>query len=272
MPLTTVLLRTIGGFALALCIARVAYRRGALSASGARAAVLSGSVAATAGVRWALLLIAYFFSAVAVTHWRHGRKTARARSLVAKPGARDARQVFANGAVFSVAAVGAAITGNATSAAAALGALATSAADTWATEIGSACDGDVRMPGTWRRVPVGRSGGVSAAGTVALFLGSVVFGMFAAALGFSADAVRGAVVGGVVGALADSLLGGIVQERRQCLGCSLVTERRTHECREGVVSDTQIVGGVRGFDNDWVNLTSTAVGAVVAALISRGGA
>src|SRR5918997_262513 len=76
------------------------------------------------------------------TRLRGAEKAQRTGDVVAKGGARDAFQVVANGGLFAVMALAAAALAPGsplarTFAAAALGALAASAADTWATEIGS---------------------------------------------------------------------------------------------------------------------------------------
>lgn len=65
--------------------------------------------------------------------------------------------------------------------------------------------------------------------------------------------------GGVAGSLVDSLVGASVQERLWCPACDASTERRVHSC--GTTSVHR--GGIRGVDNDIVNLMSTLAGAVV---------
>ncbi|HJU73056.1 MAG TPA: DUF92 domain-containing protein [Gemmatimonadaceae bacterium] len=261
--------RALVGFLLAFIIVLVARRREKLSTSGALTALVIGTLAMTADVRWGLLLVAYFVIAVLLSTWRHAEKSARTSAIVAKTGPRDAVQVFANGGVYVFLALASAFLHSDVMTAAAIAAIATSMADTSATEIGSAVGGEPRSMITWARVPPGTSGAVSALGTVAMIAGSTLLGMFALVLGFDWEVVRAAIVGGVAGALADSLLGSTVQERRSCPACGTLTERRLHNCHPaGVVTD--VVGGVRGFDNDWVNLTSTVIGAFAAGL-SRGG-
>lgn len=258
------------GFAIALGIATVARQRSLLRTSGAIAAVVMGTLAMSAGVRWGVLLVVYFLAATSLSAWRHAEKALRTGSMVEKTGPRDAWQVLANGSVFVVGALGAALTDAPFAIAAALGALAASMADTAATEVGSAIGGEPRSMVTGQQVAPGQSGGVTLAGTLAMVVGSGVIGACAAILGSSSGVVWSAFAGGIVGALADSLLGSTVQERRQCPACGTLTERRLHSCSP-VAAPTAVVGGVRGFDNDWVNLTSTAIGALVAAVLSPGG-
>jgi uncharacterized membrane protein len=66
----------------------------------------------------------------------------------------------------------------------------------------------------------------------------------------------GVAVAGVTGSLVDSALGELVQERRWCSGCMSRTEARIHRC--GTV--TEHAGGLRGVDNDVVNLACTVAG------------
>lgn len=263
-------LRTLIGFSLAVVISLVARRRGLLSTNGALTSVILGTLAVSAGVQWGVLLVVYFVIATALSRWKHAEKSARTASVVQKTGARDAFQVVANGAVFVAAALGATIWDSATLTAAALGALAASMADTSATEMGAAFGGAPRSLTSGERMAPGLSGGVTLVGTLALLAGSAVVGTSSRLLGFSTVAAWSAFAGGIVGALADSLLGSTLQERRHCPACGALTERRLHNCQPAGV-ETMVVGGIRRFDNDWVNLTSTAIGAVVATILSRGG-
>lgn len=262
--------RVIVGFAIALGIALVALRRAVLTSSGAVAAIAMGTLAMSAGVRWGALLVAYFFAATTLSKWRHAEKTSRTASVVANTGPRDAWQVLANGSVFVAAALVAELSDASWAVSAAVGALAASMADTSATEIGSAIGGAPRSIVTGHKVLPGQSGGVTIAGTLALVAGSGVIGTCALLLGFGGSIAWSAIASGSAGALADSLLGSMVQERRQCPACGTLTERRLHSCSP-VAVPTAVVGGVRGFDNDWVNLTSTMIGAFVAAVFYGGG-
>ncbi|MGH7696229.1 MAG: DUF92 domain-containing protein, partial [Gemmatimonadaceae bacterium] len=242
-----------------------------LSTNGALASVILGTLAMTAGVRWGALLVGYFVSATGLSRWKHGEKSARTASIVQKTGARDAFQVLANGVVYVVVALAATIWNAPALAAAALGAIAAAMADTSATEIGGAVGGPPRSLTSGKRIAAGLSGGVTLFGTLAMVAGSALVGMFGRLLGFGAVAAWSAFAGGIAGALADSLLGSTLQERRQCPACGVPTERRLHNCQPAGV-ETMVVGGIRRLDNDWVNLTSTAIAAVVAAIFSRGGA
>ncbi len=250
-------------------IAFLGWHRRTLTRGGAAAAVVIGTLAVAAGVRWGALLVMYFVASVFLSAWRHADKDARTADVVAKTGPRDAWQVMANGVAYVTLALAAEWWKSDVVAGAALGALTASMADTSATEIGSAVGGRPRSILSWQPVAPGTSGGVTALGTLAMFSGSALLGLIALLLGFGGGSVWAAIIGGNAGALADSLLGSTLQERRICPSCGTLTERRRHGCQPAGVG-TDVISGIRGFDNDWVNLTSTVIGAA-AATISRGG-
>jgi uncharacterized protein (TIGR00297 family) len=145
------------------------------------------------------------------------------------------------------------------------GALAASAADTWATEVGTLAVGEPRSILTWRRVPVGTSGGVSLEGTLAMIAGAVFIGGLTALLGWTLEVAIRVTIGGIVGAVADSVLGATVQARRWCDTCNRETERLTHDCG----AETRALRGLGWIDNDIVNFLSGALGGLLAALLSK---
>ena len=71
--------------------------------------------------------------------------------------------------------------------------------------------------------------------------------------------------GGVAGAFTDSLLGAALQERRHCPVCDLPTEQRVHHCG----TPTRHIAGLAGFDNDAVNLVTSALGGLLAMALVR---
>ena len=257
-------MRVIAGLVLAAAIAAVARRTRSLSSSGAAAATIVGALATAAGWSWAGLLIAYFASAAALSRAGRMTKDRRTAAVVAKSGARDAAQVLANGGIFAAAALVMLIRPDARWVALGGGSLAASAADTWATEIGTLYGGGPRsiLP-LWRRVPVGTSGGVSAIGTVAAGAGASFVGLVMVGLSWTSRLAWHAAIGGVVGALVDSVLGATVQGRWWCDTCHAETERLVHVCG----ATTRRVAGLAWVDNDMVNLLSNAAGGLVAVLL-----
>jgi uncharacterized protein (TIGR00297 family) len=256
--------RALSGFFLAGAIAFVARTVRVLSLGGAVAALLVGTGAAIAGWTWAIVLIVFFVTSSALSHFKHATREARIGGIVEKGNERDAFQVLANGGVFTGAALLATATGETAWAAAALGALAAATADTWATEVGTVIGGLPRSIISFKPLATGTSGGVTVVGTLASIVGAAFIAAVSYLVG-AGGAAAAIFVGGVLGSLADSIIGGTVQERRWCDGCSEATERRTHYCGRA----THVVGGVPGARNDLVNVVCTLVGASVAATLAR---
>lgn len=262
--------RVVAGLLLALAVAVAAWRARTLAPSGVVAATLLGAAAVAAGWSYAILLVLYFVLSASLTRFGAERKERRTASIVAKSGGRDAAQVLANGAVFGAAALMTVVHPWVGWEAAAVGALAASSADTWATEIGTLWGGTPRSVWSWRKVPAGTSGGVTVDGTLGLVAGAAVTAFVgwillsrAETTGARSAAFLIAVAafgGGIAGALLDTALGGSIQERRRCQGCGMHTERWIHSCG----SRTRYAGGVRGLNNDAVNLVATLGGGATA--------
>jgi uncharacterized protein (TIGR00297 family) len=250
------------GLALAIAIALLAYRAGALDRGGAVAAVVTGTVAVAAGWSWAIVLIAYFVSSSALSRYRSAEKGARAGGLTEKHGARDAVQVIANGGAFSVMALGYLVRADPAWQALGAGALAASASDTWATEIGVLARKTPRSIMNGKPVPIGTSGGVTLVGWLGGVAGAALVAVTTLLVGWPPVAAVSAIIGGCMGCLLDSVLGATVQARRWCTSCGSATEQRIHRC--GAI--TEHTGGIGWLDNDGVNMIATLGGALVGAL------
>ena len=192
------------------------------------------------------LLLFFFVTASALTRLTRGRRTdPRPEGAGADEAAagtrRGTRQVLANGGVAAAAALLGAWGWLPGAGAALAGALAAATADTWASELGRWAAGPTRMVTTWERVEPGRSGGVSAAGTLAGLAGAALLGLVRGLLpGASlAAAVGAALAAGGAGMGLDSLLGASAE------------------------------GRMRWVDNDVVNLAGTLLGAAVGWLVAR---
>ena len=219
-----------------------------LTPAGVAAALLVGA-AVWWGLGWAGLvpLFAFLLSGSTLTRLATGRSAAR-----------TARQVFANGGIAALAAVCA-------SWPAALGALAAAAADTWATEIGAFSPTPPRSILTGKPVSPGRSGGITPLGTLGGIAGAGVIAGLAgivaprANLGLTGTLI--AAGAGILGMVSDSWLGATLQEMHTCPVCGAVSER-SGSCHEQL----RRTRGVRGLDNDAVNLLCTGIGAALALL------
>lgn len=250
----------IGAIAVAL-ITALARRYRMLNESGQWGAFGCGVAASIAGWSWALILIAFFGAAVAVSALGEARKAERTQATNPQVRARSAAQVLANGALFSLLAMKAGPNGVSVWGLAACGAIAAASADTWATEVGTLWGGQPRSIVSFRRVLVGMSGGVTATGLLAAVAGAALVA-FAAAWLLKVEHplvfVAAVASGGFLGAFADSVLGATAQAGRWCDHCKEWTERRVHPCSYRTVH----ARGIRWVSNDVVNFGATVVGAV----------
>jgi uncharacterized protein (TIGR00297 family) len=279
-----VILPLFAGLLFSGVIGLLAYWRGSLSRSGVVGAVLTGTpIFAFWGIVWGGVLVAFFLSSSALSHYR-----ARAKSLLAekfqKGSRRDLGQALANGAWAAVLAAAFGEWHVQWLFVAFLGAISTVTADTWATELGVLSSKPPRLITTGRQVPVGTSGGVSALGTLTALLGASFVGVAGAALEatvtnipwlrFGAEQYFGlpfkwitliilAAVGGLVGSLFDSLLGATVQAMYFCELDQKETERRIHSCGRA----THLVRGYRWLDNDVVNLCASVFGSGITVML-----
>jgi uncharacterized protein (TIGR00297 family) len=248
--------RVLAGAAVAATVAGAAWQSGALSRSGFAAAVACGTVCVIAGWNWALLLVLYFVAAALLSVTGRRQKEAMTYRVVQKSGARDAAQVLANGGLYSAVVLLGAQRGLSAVVWGAVGALAASSADSWATEIGVWLGRRPRSIISWTYVRPGQSGGVTVAGLAASVAGAAWVGAAAMATGEPAALGLAALVAGFGGSLTDSILGATVQEQLRCEVCNEPTERAVHVCG----TTTRLAGGIRGFNNDVINLLATFAG------------
>lgn len=269
------------GLALSAIIGVAAHRRGSLSKSGVAGAILTGTALFGFG-GWipGLLLIAFFVSSSALSHFKQNNATKQcAAEMFEKGGQRDLGQTLANGGAASVFAVVmglAALAGQNAIATFALGgvlgALATVNADTWATELGVLSRARPRLiTRLSKTVPPGASGGVTATGTLAALAGAgfigLVFIVLSAAQGLALRVDHLALVAacGLIGALADSFLGATAQ----AMFFDDAAGRETEKARGKNSAPNRFVRGWRWMNNDLVNFLSSLVGALLCAVFFR---
>jgi len=226
------------------------------------AAGVGGAIIGGTGWRGATVLGTFFVSSSALS------RMGRASNIVAKGSQRDARQVLSNGGVAAAIALVAGSVGQDRALTYLTGALAAAAADTRATEIGSTSSRRPRTLIRRQNVQQGESGGVTTRGMAGALGGSALVSGVHMLL-MSRPRARhgvGCFIAGVGGSVEDSIIGELIQERRWCPDCQLPTEARVHHCGTATVH----VGGVRGMDNDAVNLCCTIAGAGIAAVLTVG--
>lgn len=249
------------GLVLATVVALLARGAGALSTTGALAAMVAGTITLAAGWSWAIILIGYFVSATLLSRFRAADKERRTQGRVEKHGARDATQVLANGGAFVVMALGFWVRPHPLWMAFAAGALAASAADTWATELGVLARRRPRSILTWKPVDVGTSGGITMQGFAAGITGAMFIALVAWMVRWPTAATVSALVGGILGCALDSIVGASLQARRWCASCDMATEQQIHRCGAA----TTRTGGLAWLDNDGVNALATVGGALLGA-------
>jgi uncharacterized protein (TIGR00297 family) len=271
---TLTLLQLGLGIAFSVIIAVVAYRREALSASGAVGAVLVGTtIFGFGGWPWGMLLIAFFVLSSLLSSYKEGIKQSLSEKF-AKGSRRDLGQVLANGGLGALLAIAYAAFDHPLLLFAFTGAMATVNADTWATELGVLNRKPPRLITTGEVVEPGTSGGISAVGTVATSVGGLVIGLLAAlsngldaaALsgGMGAALIAAGLLGGISGSLVDSLLGATIQ-------AIYYTESRQKETEKPIDPDGTPNTRIRGWpwlNNDWVNFISSMAGALAATVIA----
>ncbi|MBV9787453.1 MAG: DUF92 domain-containing protein [Chloroflexi bacterium] len=263
-------LRLALSLGFSVLIGGLGYWRYSLTLSGWLGAIVVGTAAAgLGGWVWGILVVVFFVTSSALSHWRRAAKEQVAADKFAKTERRDWAQTMANGGAVAGLALLYAFTPQPWIFAAALGVLATVTADTWATEVGTLSTRAPRLITSGRQVSVGTSGGVTALGLLATIAGSLTIGVAAYLAQWLLEGqpalttILAALLGGTAGSLADSLLGATAQAMRFCPHCEVETERAIHRCGTA----TEHLRGWAWLDNDWVNLLSSLVGGAVAASI-----
>lgn len=229
-------------------------RKGWLTLGGAVAASLLGVwVTYFQGGLWLVPLVVFFLSSTILGRMLRVRNT----TSDAKHGRpRDAAQVFANGAIYGLAAALLP-----TSEAQLIMALSmtVATADTWASEIGMALKGRTYDILGFKRVPAGLSGGISAGGTLGAVGGAALLAGVSAMLirsGTPWPVLVALLAGlGIAGMFIDSILGSLLQARYA---------GPTGALQDRPTQDVAPVSGVVWVSNDAVNLASNVLVAVIA--------
>ncbi|MBO7293467.1 MAG: DUF92 domain-containing protein [Clostridia bacterium] len=177
-------------------------------------------------------------------------------------GVRGVRQVVANAAVGTAALLLFGIFGKDGLHVAYYAAIAEFVADTAASDVGTLVPRDPIDICRLRRIPRGRSGGVTLLGTAAALAACLL----ALPISLLALSLRGAVIAAAaafLGVLFDSVTGSLLQAKYRCRLCGDYTERPRH-CD----TPAERIGGLRLLDNSRVNLVSTLFSAVLALVLT----
>ena len=175
-------------------------------------AALGMAIVVTAGWGGWALLLATFVLAVITSRLGLRRKTLLGIAE-GRGGRRGAGNAFANtGVAAAAAALGALSYAPQPADVAFVAALAAGGSDTVASEIGKVWGRRTFLISTFRRVPPGTSGAVSAEGTAAGLLGALALGAFGVACGLvPAWTLPAVVAGATVGSVAESVMGATLE-------------------------------------------------------------
>ena len=262
------------GLGFSLLIAALAYWRGSLTLSGAFGAIVMGTlIFSIGGLSWGLLLVTFFVTSSALSHYKERVKEPLAEKFQ-KGHRRDIGQVLANGGWGALTALAFGASAHPLCFIAFAGAMATVNADTWATELGVLSKTAPRRITNGQVVAVGTSGGVTPIGTLVAFLGALLIGVLAELFMFAAlEPTLGSArlrelllfplviaAAGLLGSLFDSLLGATVQAIYFCDFDQKETEAAWHRCGHAA----RWIRGWRWLDNDRVNFLASVAGSLVA--------
>jgi uncharacterized protein (TIGR00297 family) len=240
-------------------VAWIAWRAGTLTLSGGLAAWSVGTgVLYGTGWNGGAVLAAFFISSNLVS--RIGQRPLA--QLDAKSDRRDLWQVYANGAA---AAAGAVVAPGDLGLWLVTAVLSASAADTWATAMGTRSGKVPRLLGLGRPVPPGTSGGITLIGSSGGALGALIVSATGAIAGERLILLPAGTLIGLAGMLVDSALGALLQGRFHCGACDEPSEWRIHRCGRRTVA----TGGLDWLNNDMVNFFATLFAAGAALLAWR---
>lgn len=142
-------------------------------------------------------------------------------------------------------------------------------ADTWGTEIGVLARPQPRSVLTFRKVPLGTSGGITLLGSVGALAGAALIALISifAASGqfvFTVKYFFLVTLAGFLGSIIDSIVGATLQGQYQCPKCQKITERKIH-C---INHHTTFIRGWKWMNNDAVNALCAAAGSGFIFLLS----
>lgn len=239
----------------ALLISYLSYRTRALTMDGTlMMGVMGFLILLLGGMKFLIPIIVFFVTSSALTKWLKGKSNV-------KPGeSRDSFQVLANGGLALIlSCIHYLKITNLDLYPIYLGVLAVVNSDTWSTEIGSLSRTDPRSIILFKKVPKGTSGAVSMIGTIGGILGSLAIAIIAFGFGYSWGTVLMVILVGSVGNLVDSILGATIEVRYLCQDCGGIFDVDFH-CNTKAIFN----GGIRWFNNNWVNFSASLAGGILA--------
>lgn len=282
------ILNSILGVFVSFLIGYPAFRKRSLSKDGFIAAMIIGPLMFISGWQSAILMIIFFITSSIATKYKYSLKSTF-NAAERKEGRNWLQAVGAGGvaAVISLIAVVKFFDNHANNVTSIIPlfvgmvvALAVSTADTWAVEIGLLSKEEPRLiVKPWVKVPRGLSGGVTLLGEFAAFCGALLIASLATLMYVFLNNTHYSLwkyihisplklflvvlVFGWIGEKIDSILGATIQVKYWCPKCKKITDKEVHKCG----TRTVYYGGIRFIKNEIVNLITTAVTAILAAIV-----
>lgn len=249
-------------------LAVISYKYKFLTHTGLIAAFIVGLTLTIFGnIRWFFLLLFFFLCCSIITKVRKDYK--RNIGITDPEGARDWRNVLANGGIPMVYAILESITKGDVITAGFIGAIAIATADTTATEIGVLSKSPPRLiTNLAKKVPPGYSGGISLLGTIASFFGGLIISIISLIFNLiHAQPLQIIVLFstiGLLGSLLDSFLGAKFEAKYWCDKCHIYSKYHIHSA---CGYPAKHISGYKYINNHIVNLISIAIGSIIAMIL-----
>ena len=259
------------GTGIACLIAGFSYVTRALTIGGAATLVVMGIIIfGVGGWAFGVPILFFFISSSLLSRLQTTRKQ-QAVTAFDKTGARDYRQVLANGGIGTISTILYIVTDWPGWYLVYLAAIGEACADTWATEIGTLTKQPPRHILNMKVVEPGRSGGVTLLGTSAALTGSLLtvssgYVMLPGnpSLAIDIPVLIFCICLGFAGSIVDSILGASVQAQYVNPATGKLTEKPSTDGQTN-----EFVGGFKFIDNDVVNTLSTLLAAAITAILAH---
>lgn len=222
--------------------------------------VLSAICASFSGI----FIVLFAYGVIFLVDIVIGKKSEKVtKEINKKSGARDVFQVLSNALAAIIALVVGKISGNDAFVVVYAVALTECLADSLASDVGVLSKKPPVDICTLKPIKRGLSGGVSALGTLAAFLGCLSMSIFTLIFfGFHAKYFLSILIIPMLGITIDSIIGSRIQAKYTCSRCGKLTEKPMH-CD----TPSTLTGGLKFITNDAVNFISNLSSALIALLV-----
>lgn len=216
--------------------------------------------------KWTLPILIFFVFSSLLSAFRK-KKNYSVESYFEKSGARDHLQVISNGGFAGLLIIFYQFNPDEVLYLMYLSSIAAVCADTWSTEIGTMRKHKTFNILNFREMEQGISGGISIAGTIGGFSGAVIIALSGLYWYWTEYIFTVLIISiiGLAGSLFDSLLGATLQAQYQCPLCHKIIEKKIH-CNEKTI----FLRGIKIFDNDLVNFSTSIFGALIFFILRMG--